>query len=102
VRPSLLLGGSTPALSPEAAERLAADGAERDRIAGLRTVAHPTILEYQRARFLARKLYPKPFADLFGEELEGWCDLGHRFGTGARPAAVCAQIMADAREAGLA
>jgi hypothetical protein len=80
----------------------ALDADDAKRIDDAKTAAHPTIVEYHHARFLAKKLYPAPFAALIGEELEGWCDLGHRFGTSARVSAVYAQVMSDAREAGLA
>jgi hypothetical protein len=80
----------------------ALDADDATRIHDAKEAARVTAAEYRLAASYARRLYPAPFAALIGEELEGWCDLGHRFGTSARVSAVYAQVMLDARKAGLA
>jgi hypothetical protein len=93
---------ATPPQSPEDEARRAEGAAERDRVNALHTAALPAIAQYRAAAHLARKLYAPPIALLIRERLEWWSDLGHRFESSTQTATLYAQVMADARAAGLA
>lgn len=88
--------------SPDALARAAEVRAENDRAATAAASMHPTIRDYRAASGYARHLYPEPIARCVRSELDDWCTQGYRMGISPVVAPLYAQVMADAREAGLA
>lgn len=76
--------------------------AERERIRLLTASVQPDLARCRQAAHLATKLYPAPIARVVARELKEWVDFGYRFGVQAAMGELVEQVLADARERGIA
>jgi len=92
-----------PLLPPTPVGSSRADSvADAAHLAALRTDALPTIALYRAAANLARQLYAPAIARVVRGELDAWCEWGHRIRINPVVGPLYEQVMADARDQGLA
>jgi hypothetical protein len=89
-------------LDDAAAARATEEAADKQRVRDLQDANRARIAEFRIAEGYALKLYRPAISRLVRDQLDWWCEMGHRFGPSTQATELYDQVMADARREGLA